>query len=202
MTLDRSSAGSGHSASHGQVARFDGTHPRKVAGVLAEFVTEAQIQSAAAEVRDAGYRRWDTHTPYPVHGLERAMGMRASPIPWLVLGAGTTGCLLAIWMQWWMNAIDYPVVVSGKPAWSIPATIPVTFELTVLFSAFGAFFGMLFLNGLPRFYHFVFLSERFKRVSSDRFFISIDARDPTFSAHETPMFLKGLGAASVEVLEE
>ncbi len=173
----------------------------RVVGVLAEFTTEGAIKAAAAEVRDAGYRRWDTHTPYPVHGLEKAMGLRASQLPWLVLAAAFAGCLLAVWMQWWMNARDYPIMVSGKPLWSIPATIPVTFELTVLFSAFGAFLGMLALNGLPRFFHFVFLSERFRRATRDRYFISIDARDPTFSPRETAAFLRGLGASNVELVE-
>ncbi len=173
-----------------------------VLGVLAEFGNEHGILAAAERVRDAGYRAWDTHTPYPVHGLEKAMGLRASPIPWIVLAAGITGAGSGLLMQWWMNAYDYALTISGKPLWSIPASIPVTFEVTILLSAFGAFFGMLALNGLPRFYHFAFHSNRFKRATQDRFFISIDARDPGFSAEKTARFLQGLGAASVEMITD
>ncbi len=174
---------------------------RQDLGILAEFKTEEAIKKAATELRDAGFKEWDTHTPYPVHGLEKAMGMSSTPLPWIVLLGGVLGAGIGTLMQWWMNAVDYASISSGKPFWSVPATIPVTFELTILLAAFGAFFGMLLLNGLPRFNHFVFHSERFKRATNDRFFISVEAADSHFSREKTAEFLKGLGAAHVELIE-
>lgn len=170
----------------------------KLFGYLLEFETASDLMSAAEQVRDAGFSHWDCHTPFPVHGLDDAMGLRETRLPWLVLGGGVTGAGLGMLMQWWMNAIDYPLVISGKPLWSIPANIPVGFEMTVLLAAFGAFFGMLALNGLPHLHHPLFGSERFRRASDDRFFISLEARDPLFGEKATEDFLAGLGAVGVE----
>ncbi|HIA26983.1 MAG TPA: DUF3341 domain-containing protein [Planctomycetes bacterium] len=177
--------------------------------VLAEFETPKQLMSAAEKVRDGGFNHWDCHTPYPVHGLDQAMGVRPTLLPWVVLAAGATGCIGGLAMQWFMNATDlsilfigYPYLVSGKPFWSIPANIPVAFELTILLSAFGAFFGMLIFNGLPRFHRPHFRSERFRRATDDRFFIAIDKRDRHFDPESNAAFLEGLGANSVEVIEE
>lgn len=175
----------------------------KVWGVLAEFETAEALTEAAKEVRDAGFSRWDTHSPYPIHGMEKAMGMPMTILPWLVFFGGLTGACLGMGMQQWMNSVDYPFIVSGKP-WieSIPAFIPVTFELTVLFSALTAFGGMIVLNGLPRFYHPTFNSERFRRVTDDGFFISIEASDAEYSTQRTHDFLVTLGATHVEELPE
>jgi Alternative complex III, ActD subunit len=174
---------------------------RKVEGFLVEFDTPGGILAAAQKVRDAGFRRWDAHTPFPVHGLDRAMGLRASLLPWIVMVCGVTGCLTGLGLQWWTNAHNYQFLISGKPFWSIPANIPVTFELTILFSAFGAFLGMLGLNGFPRWNHPVFSSERFRRATQDRFFLSVEAGDPLFDEATTGEFLKGLGGIHVEKLE-
>jgi hypothetical protein len=137
-----------------------------------------------------------------VHGLDQKMGVRPTALPWVVLGGGFTGFLTGLVMQWWMNAINYPLVISGKPLWSVPANIPVMFELTILFSAFGAFFGMLVMNGLPRFYRPHFRSERFRRATDDRFFIGIEARDRSFDPVRNRELLRSLGASHVEVIEE
>jgi len=171
-------------------------------GYLAEFESVGELMKACVQVRDAGFKRWDAHTPFPVHGLDSAMGLRTTKLPWAVFFAGATGAGLGLLMQWWMNAVDYPLNISGKPLFSIPANIPITFEVTILLSAITAFIGMLAFNGLPRFYHPVFQSERFRRVTNDRFFISVEARDPKFRAEETRSFLESLGAAQVESLEE
>lgn len=171
-------------------------------GYLAEFESVDGLMSACAQVRDAGFTRWDAHTPFPVHGLDGAMGLRTTKLPWAVLFAGATGAGLGLLMQWWVNAVDYPLIISGKPLFSIPANIPITFEVTILLSALTAFVGMLAFNGLPQLYHPVFQSERFKRVTCDRFFISIEARDPKFRSEETRSFLAALGAAHVESLED
>jgi hypothetical protein len=173
----------------------------RLAGFLVEFETAGDILAAAAKVRDAGYTRWDAHTPFPVHGLDRAMGLSDTKLPWIVMAGGTFGCLGGLALQWWTNAVNYPFVISGKPFWSIPANIPVTFELTVLFSALAAFLSVILLNGFPRWHHPVFSSERFRRATTDRFFVSIEAEDPLFDESKTPAFLRGLGGLNVERLE-
>ncbi len=115
-----------------------------------------------------------------MHGLNDAMGIRTTRLPLVVLGGGLIGGGLALLMQWWMNGVDYKFLISGKPLFGLPANIPIFFELTVLFSALGAFLGMLAFNLLPEYHHPLFSSERFRRATQDRFFISIEARDPKF----------------------
>lgn len=172
----------------------------RAAGILAEFETDDAIIDAAVKVRDAGYTRWDCHTPYPVHGLDGAMGVRQTILPWIVLCAGLTGVAAACLMQWWMNAVDYQFVVSGKPLWSLPANVPIMFEVMVLFSGLTAFGAMFGLNGLPLFYRPQFRSERFRRVTDDRFFVWVDSRDPKFGDAEA--FLATLGSTHVETVKE
>lgn len=171
------------------------------ATVLAEFKTPSDLYRACERVRDAGYTRWDAHTPFPVHGLEGAMGLKRSPLPWVVLVAGLTGASLGFLLQLWVHTTAYPLVISGKPYNSWPAFIPITFELGVLFAAFGAVFGMLGLNRLPMHHHPLFRSKVFERVTDDKFFISIESWDPRFDAAATPKLLESLGARSVELLE-
>ena len=177
-------------------------HDHQVAGVLAEFADPEALKRAAAGVRDRGFKCFDCYTPYAVHGLDRAMGLRPSILGWLVTGAGACGLVTALTMQWWMNAVDYPIVVSGKPLFSLPAFVPVMFELTVLFSAFMTFFGMLALNRLPRPHHPVFSSDRFARATDDGFFLSIEARDPKFDVQATRRLLESLGGTHVELLSD
>jgi hypothetical protein len=179
----------------------NGMEQAKLAGYLLEFETPEALAEACARVRDAGYTRWDAHTPFPVHGLDAQMGLKPTVLPWLVFGGGATGCLVGLGLQWWANAENYPLIISGKPFWSIPANIPVTFELTVLFSALTAFVGMLVLNGFPRLHHPVFSSNRFRRATTDRFFVSVEAGDPYFDEAETAKFLQGLGGSHLERLE-
>lgn len=174
----------------------------KLFGYLVEFETASDLMEAAEKVRDAGFRKWDCHTPFPVHGLDDAMGLDETKLPWIVLAGGASGAFLGMLMQWWMNAVDYPLNISGKPLWSIPANIPVGFEMTVLLAAFGAFFGMLALNGLPRLHHPVFGSERFRRATDDRFFISLEATDPFFDEKRTLEFAETLSSLPVESLED
>ena len=170
-------------------------------GTLAEFATPTDLYHACERVRDAGFTRWDAHSPFPVHGLERAMGLRRSPLPWIVLVMGVTGGLLGFALQWWVAASAYPLVISGKPFFSWPAFIPVTFELAVLFGALGAVFGMLGLNRLPMHHHPLFRSTAFDRVTDDAFFISIESWDPRFDPSATGTLLTSLGARSVELVE-
>ena len=103
------------------------TGPAPLHGILAEYQTPGEILAASRKVRDAGFSKWDTFTPFPVHGIEKAMGIRMTILPWIVLGAGLTGLTTAILLQWWTNAYDYPWLISGKPTWSIPANVPIMF---------------------------------------------------------------------------
>jgi hypothetical protein len=169
---------------------------------LAEYETTADVMHAAEKVRDAGYEKWDVHTPFPVHGMDRAMGLRDSSVGWIVLVMGLTGCLSAFLLMWWTNGVDYPIVIGGKPGYSLPSMIPVMFELTILLSAFGAVFGMFGLNQLPKHHHPVFYSERFERSSDDRFFISIEASDTAFDLEDTRARLEGTHPAHIELIQE
>lgn len=174
---------------------------KKAVVALAEFDTVDKVMAAAEKVRDRGYKAWDVHTPYPVHGMDAAMGLKDSRLGWIVLACGLTGVSGAILMMQWMNGIDYPLIIGGKPANAVPSMVPIMFELTVLLSSFGAVLGMLGLNQIPRHHHPVFYSERFDACSDDKFFISIEAEDPKFDAEGTPKFLKTLHASFVEVVE-
>ena len=171
-------------------------------GYLAEFATVEDLLKAAEQVRDAGFQRWDAHAPFPVHGLNDAMGIKPTKLPLFVLAGGITGGGLSLLMQWWMNAVDYKYLISGKPYFSLPANIPIFFELTILFSALGAFLGMLAFNLLPEYHHPLFNSDRFRRATQDRFFISIEARDPKFHDGRMQDFLECLGSTHVERVED
>lgn len=170
-------------------------------GLLAEFSTPAGLYHACEKVRDAGYTRWDAHTPFAVHGLEKAMGLRTSPLPYICFAAGMTGVAGALLLQWWTSTQAYRMVISGKPFFSWPAFVPITFELGVLFGALGALVGMLALNQLPRHHHSLFSSERFGRATDDKFFVSIESTDPKYDEAATRLFLESLHADHVERVE-
>lgn len=169
-------------------------------GLLAEFETSGELLAAAERVREAGYSRWDCFSPFPVHGLDRAMGLRDTRLPWVVLLGGIGGCAAALLLQWWTNAVNYPFMISGKPLFSLPANIPIAFELTVLFSALTAFAAMFMFNRLPQFYHPAFKNARFRKVTDDRFFIAIETSDPRFDETRTTELLRSTGSARIERL--
>jgi len=169
-------------------------------GLLAEFTTPAVLYRACESVRDAGYSRWDAHTPFPVHGLDRAMGLKRSKLPWVVFLLAMGGAAGGFALQTWVHSVAYPSVLSGKPYFAWPAYIPVTFELAVLGGAIGAVLGILAFNKLPRHHHPVFDSASFERASDDRFFISIETRDPRFDMGATPELLRQAGASRLEWL--
>lgn len=174
----------------------------RTAGLLAEYTTVADLLRACEAVRSAGYRHWDAHSPFPIRGLEHVMGLRASRLPWVTLLCGLAGAALAMLFQWWTSAVDYPLVVSGKPLFAWQAFVPITFKLGVLFAALGTFFAMLFLSRLPRWHHPLFVSTRFARVTDDRFFITIEASDPSFDEEGATRLLDQAGAAAVEVVRD
>ena len=171
-------------------------------GIVAEFESAAAIYHAAEKVTAQGYTKVDAHTPFVVHGLDRALRQGPSPLGWIVVCCGITGIALAQLMMWWMNAVDYEIWVSGKPPYSWPSTIPITFECMVLLSAFGAVFGMFGLNRLPRLHHPIFKHSTIHRVSDDRFFLSVEATDPLFDASRTVELLKRVGGRHVELVSE
>jgi len=171
-------------------------------GLLAEFRDVNTVVAAAAKVRREGYRRWDVHTPFPIHGIDSVMGTRPTVLPWIVLAAGLFGAAGGIWLQWYVNAYDYQFPISGKPYWSLPANIPVAFECTILCAALTTVFAMLALDRLPMFYNPLFKSERFRRATDDRFFIAIDAGDPEFEEQATEELLRSAGAAAIERIED
>ena len=171
-------------------------------GVLAEYENPATIFHACEQVRDAGYTRWDSHTPFAVHGLDGAMGLQRSKLPYFVLVAGLTGAGLAMLLQWWVATQAQPVIIAGKPLFSWQAFIPVTFEVGVLFAALTCVFGILGFSKLPRFHNPLFRSHRFERATDDRFFIAIETADPKFNLEATQSFLRETGAVAVEVIED
>jgi hypothetical protein len=169
-------------------------------GLLAEFSAPGDLLRAAHKVRQAEYTRWDAHSPFPVHGLERAMGQARSKVPWFVLIMGLTGAAAGMILQWWVSSVAYPLVISGKPLFSWPAFVPITFECGVLGGGLGALIGFLFLSKLPEHYHPLFNSKHFEAVSDDKFFISIEADDPRFERETTERLLLDLGANRVELI--
>ena len=167
---------------------------------LAEFDKPDDVMHAAEKCRDKGFEKWDVHTPYPLHGMDDAMGLSDSKLGWIVLCCGLTGLTLAVTMIQWMNGYDYPLIIGGKPPDAIPSMVPIMFELTILLSAFGAVFGMFSLNEIPKHHHPVFFSDRFEAFSNNKFFISIEAEDAKFDIEETKTFLEGLKASFVELV--
>ena len=173
----------------------------KLWGVLAQYENPAEIFHACEKVRDQGYSKWDACVPFPVHGLDKAMGVPASRLPWIVLTVGLFGSAFMLFFENWTMSVAYPIIVGGKPLFSLPAFVPVWYEITVLSSCLTAFFGNWLLNGLPRPHHPAFNSKAFERASDDKFFIMVEATDPKFDLEKTKSLLSETGASSVEELE-
>ena len=170
-------------------------------GLMAEFHTPQAVVAAAEKVHEAGYRKVDGFSPYPIEELSEALGYHHSPLSMIVLGGGITGLVAGYGLQYWSSVIEYPLNIGGRPLHSWPAFIPPAFETTILFAAGAAVLGMLALNGLPQPYHPVFNGPNFALASRDKFFIVIEATDPKFHPEETRKFLEGLGASAVAEVE-
>ncbi len=169
--------------------------------VIAEFAGPNELLSAAEKVRDAGYKRWDVHSPFPIHGMDDAMGAGQSKVGLIAGACGAVGLVSAFALQYWTQAVDYPQVIAGKPYNSYQAWVVVCFGVTILFSALGAVFSMLMLNRLPMWFNGLFYSERFSaKVNDDGFFISIEAEDAKFDPTKTEAFLQSIGGGHVEVV--
>jgi hypothetical protein len=170
-------------------------------GLLAEFEDPEHLLAAARRAIAAGYRRLDAFSPFPVHGLDEAIGFHRNLVAPLVLLAGLVGAASGFSLQYWYHVIDYPLNIGGRPLNSWPAFIPITFELAVLLAAITALLGMLALNGLPKPYHPLFNAPRFALASRDRFFLCIEATDPHFDREATRRFLSELGPREVTEIE-
>jgi len=175
---------------------------KKVYGLLAEFANPAKLMKAAKLTNRAGYTKYDTYSPFPIHGMDDAMGLKESKLGWIVLSHALVGFSGGLFLQIWSNSIIYPINIGGKPYMNIPAYVPVTFELTVLLAAFGAVFGMFFLNNMPKHHNALFNSETFDRATDDKFFICIESGDALFSETDTEAFLKESGATHIEKIYE
>ncbi len=175
-----------------------------VFAIAAEFGSARDVYHAAQKVRDAGYKRWDVYSPFPIHGMDDAMGLKRSYLARIIFLGGLTGFLTAVTLVFLPSSYLYPLVVAGKPTnlLTVPAFFPILFELTILLSAFTALFGMLILNGLPRWNHPLFNWERFKKVTEDKFYVAIESRDPQFSERATREFLESLGGTEITLVHE
>ena len=174
-------------------------------GVLGEFAGPEELVAGARAIRDKGYRKVEAFSPFPIHGIDDALAAPKPILPWVVFGAGMTGCIVAVLMQWYMNSFEqafplsgYNYGISGKPSWSLPANIPVTFELVVLFSAFTAFLGMIAFNKLPKFSNPLFRSEAFRKTTDNKFFLLVEGDDPQFATESIKSAFESIGAVYVE----
>src|SRR4029077_4761543 len=183
----------------GKGARMRTPSGHKVYAIAAEYSSATELYEAAKRVRDAGFKRWDVFSPFPIHGMDEAMGLGKSWLSAVVLIGGITGLLTAVVLEFGPSWFIYPVIVHGKPfTWAtVPAFFPIMFELTVLFAAFSAFFANLIMNGLPRWHHLIFSCDRVARATNDGFFLAIEARDPRFSELETHDLLLETGGVSI-----
>jgi len=171
-------------------------------GIIAEFDTPADAMHAAEKVRDAGFRKWDVFTPFPVHGMDKAMGLKNSKVGWFSFLGGVTGYTTGMLMIWWMNKFDYPIIVGGKPMFSPFSAFPPSYELTILLGAFGALGGMLILNRLPRLHHPLLKHKRFELATHDKFFLVIETIDSKYDETETRKLLESTGSMRIEMVEE
>ena len=175
---------------------------KKLYGILAEFKNPKALVDVSKKVVEAGYDKFDTYSPFPIHGIDKAMSLPKSKLGYIVIGHSILGFTGAIAMMYFMSVIDYPINISGKPFFNAPAWVPITFELTVLLSAFGAVFGMFFLNGLPRLNNPLLEVERFKKATDDGFFLCIEANDSKFQEDLVRQLLHDAGATYIEEVYE
>src|SRR5258706_1391547 len=191
--------GAKHRDNAGAYAAEGGTvEDGELHGVLAEFDTPGELVEAARRVRDAGYTEFDCYSPFPVHGLDPAMGVKRTILPLLIFGGGLSGAGGGLALQWYCNAHAWTWNISGKPTWSIPANIPIAYECGILMAVFPSSFGMWIANRRPQVWHPLFRLERFGRATDDGFFLAIEAKDRRFDADKTKQLLQDAGAIAIE----
>lgn len=175
---------------------------KNIFGVVAEFEHPEELVRAGAHLHHKrGFTKLDAYSPFPIHGIDDAIGVPPSKLGPIVFACGLFGLANAVLMIWYTNGVDYPLVIGGKPLFAWEFSVPVIFELTVLLSAFGAVIGMLALNGLPKFYHPTFNYSNIAAVTDDRFLLVVEASDPKFNVHELQQILTEVGARRTEVIE-
>lgn len=174
----------------------------KIYGLLARFESPEDLMKATIKVRDYGFEKFDCHTPYPVHGLDDAMGLKRSILGYIVGVGAVGGASIGLLLQWYVSTVDYPVVISGKPLFSWQAYMIITFVLMVLGGALASLLGMFHLNRMPTFNHPLFNSKIFEKATDNYFFISIESKDPLFSEKNTTDFLNSIGGKDIEVVSE
>jgi hypothetical protein len=184
---------------------------KKPALYLAEYGTPNAIARAAMKVRDAGYQKWDCHTPYAMHGMDEAMGLKPTRIGFISFFFGMFGLALAVFMMQYTNAFSfnllnigsgYPLIVGGKPPGAFPSMVPIIFELGILLCGLATLFGLLHIIKLPMLHHPIFESDRFEAATDDRFFISIEAGDQKFDLERTRALLEATSPISLDLIEE
>ena len=171
-------------------------------GLMAEFDTPGDLLRAAEKVRDAGYNRWDVFTPFPIHGMDKVMGLKNSLVGWVSLAGGAFMFLNVAFLIWFSNAFEYPLMVGGKPMFSAPMTFVPAYIMLIMGAAVGALIGMLGLNQLPRLHHPLLDQKRFDLVSRDKFVLVIGAQDEKFCATETKKLLEAIGGTHVAIVED
>lgn len=170
-------------------------------GVIGDFDSPEALLRAIRTTRTAGYTKLEAYTPFPIHGIDDAMGEPRSPLGKIVIGCALVGLTLAVLLQWWTGAVDYPLIIAGKPLFAVEPSIPIMFELSVLLGAFGAVIGMFALNKLPTYYHPAFNFSRWAGATNDRFLLAIEASDPKFNAQEIQVLMESLGSRCTELVE-
>ena len=175
---------------------------KDIYGLMAEFDSSTELVEAAEKTRDAGYTKTDGYSPFPIHEMDEALGIKRSILPYIVFGGGIAGLLAGLGLQYFTHVVDYPIIVGGRPYFSLPAFVPPAYELTILLASFAAVFGMLLLNGLPKPYHPVFNVPRFNLASREKFFLVIESEDPKFDYEETRNFMESLNPQEVFDVEE
>ena len=169
----------------------------EIYGIMAEFDTAAELVVAARRTREAGFTKTDAFSPYPLHDIDAALGIKKSILPYMILAGGVTGLLAGLGLVYFVHVLDYPIIVGGRPHFSLPSFIPPLFELTILFASATAVFGMLFLNGLPSPYHPVFNVPRFALATREKFFLVVEAKDPKYDYETTKSFMEDLNPQEV-----
>jgi hypothetical protein len=170
-------------------------------GLVAEFTDDRDLVKAGRAAREFGYTKLDAYTPFPVHGIDDALGIPRSKLGWIVTVAAAAGCASAVLLIWWTGAIDYPLSVGGKPLFAFEPSVPIMFELTILFSAFATVIGIFALNKLPQYYHPIFNFSCYEKATDDRFLLAIEADDPLFDPDESAQLMQSLGAHTTELVE-
>jgi hypothetical protein len=171
-------------------------------GVIAEFSTPGDLLRAAQKVREEGYNKWDVFSPFPIHGIDKLMGLKNSLVGWVALGGGAFMFLNIVFLIWFSNDFDYPMIVGGKPMFSAPMTFVPAYIMLIMGGALGALIGMLGMNHLPRLHHPLLDHKRFAFASRDKFMLLIGAQDEKFNVTTTTQLLESLGGANVEIVED